>query len=67
MTGKQKIEAAFSPGGTASIPAVICHEGIFIRDHWAQLVPYPQEYMDTPDVDLQIVWRSEVIHKINQD
>ncbi len=34
MTGKEKIEAAFSIDGTPEIPAVICYEGIYIRDRW---------------------------------
>ncbi len=39
MTGRDKIEAAFSVDGTPQIPAVICCEDIYIRDHWARLSP----------------------------
>ncbi len=67
MTGRQKIEAALSKDGTPEIPAVICYEGIFIRDHWEQLTPYPWWYQETPDIDRQMAWRLEVIGRMNQD
>lgn len=67
MTGRQKIEAAFSKEGTGEVPVVICHERIFIRDHWKQLFSYPKWYMESPDLDTQILWRSEAIDRIGQD
>lgn len=67
MTGRQKIEAALSKDGTPEIPAVICYEEIFIRDHWEQLVPYPWWYQQAPDIDRQMAWRREVIGRIGQD
>lgn len=39
-----KIEAAFSPGGTMQVPAVICYEGIYVRDHWRRLTSHPWWY-----------------------
>jgi len=33
MTGRKKTEEAMSPGGTRAVPAVICYEGIYVRDH----------------------------------
>ena len=59
MTGQQKMEAALSENGTAEIPAVICYEGIFIRDHWEQLTPYPWWYQQAPDIERQMAWRRE--------
>jgi len=61
------MEAAFSPEGTPEIPAVICYEGIYIRDHWAQLTIAPWWHQYVPNVDLQMAWRREVIAKIGQD
>ena len=67
MRGREKMEAAFSPEGTPEIPAVICYEGIYIRDHWAQLTSAPWWHQYVPNVDLQMAWRREVIAKIGQD
>ena len=67
MTGRQKIEAAFSKDGTREIPAVICYEGIYIRDHWAQITSYPWWYQQAPDIERQLLWRREVIAKTGQD
>ncbi len=67
MTGRQKMEAALSEDGAAEIPAVICYEGIFIRDHWEQLTPYPWWYQQAPDIERQMAWRREVIGRIGQD
>jgi uroporphyrinogen-III decarboxylase len=44
FTGKEKIAAALSPQGTPEIPAVICYEGIYTRDHWEQLFDFPWWY-----------------------
>jgi hypothetical protein len=67
MTGRQKIEAALSKGGTLEIPAVICYEGIFVRDHWEQLTSYPWWYQHAPDMERQIAWRREAIARTGQD
>lgn len=67
MTGRQKIESAFSKDGTDEIPAVICYEGIYIRDHWKQLTSYPWWYREVPDIKRQILWRRDIIEKTGQD
>ena len=67
MTGREKIEAALSEDGTPEIPAAICYEGIFIRDHWEQLTPYPWWYQQAPDIERQMAWRREVRGRIGQD
>lgn len=67
MVGRESIEAALSKGGTGEIPAVICYEGIYIRDHWEQLASYPWWYREVPDLDSQMLWRREVITKTGQD
>ena len=33
MKARDKFAAAFSPGGTAEIPVMICYENLFARDH----------------------------------
>ncbi len=67
MTGRERIEAALSPGGSPEIPAVICYEDIFIRDHWGELTDLPWWYREAPDVERQLRWREEVMPKIGQD
>lgn len=67
MTGRESIEAALSPAGTAQIPAVICYEGIYTRDHWAQLTSQPWWRRASPDIDAQMLWRREAIAKTGQD
>ena len=67
MTGRERIEAAFSKEGAKQIPAVICYERLFSRDHWNQLSPYPWWYWYSPDVKHQLAWRLEAINRIGQD
>ncbi|MBN2391734.1 MAG: hypothetical protein JXR84_13495 [Anaerolineae bacterium] len=67
MNGREKMLAAFSPEGTPEIPAVICYEDIFIRDHWAQLSSRPWWVRATPDIETQSAWRREVEEAIGQD
>ncbi len=67
MTGRQKIEAALSKDGTPEIPAVICYEGIYIRDHWEQITSCPWWYQYETDIERQMIWHEEVIASIGQD
>ena len=67
MTGRKRIEAALSRGGARDIPAAVCYEGIFIRDHWPQLTTYPWWYRETPDIERQLLWRLEVAEQLGQD
>ena len=67
MTGRQKIEAAFSEDGTPEIPAVICYEGIYVRDHWDQLTDCPWWYIYSLDIEEQVAWQRDVIERTGQD
>jgi hypothetical protein len=67
MTGYEKMEAAFSPRGTRDTPAVICYEGIFIRDHWPQLTTRPWCYLHTPSVEEQVEWQEEYAQRVPMD
>ena len=67
MIGRQKIESALSPNGTSETPAVICYEGIYIRDHWEQLTSYPWWYQYSPDIEHQLQWHRNVITRTGQD
>lgn len=67
MTGREKIEAAFSDGGASEIPAVICYEGIYIRDHWDQLTSCPWWYAQSPKLEHQLAWRRDFLAATPQD
>ena len=67
MTGKEKIIAAMSPGGTPAVAAVICYEDIYARDHWDALTACPWWYRFSPSVEQQLAWRRDVIERTEQD
>jgi len=67
MDGRDKIRAALSPEGTLEIPAVICYEDLFIRDHWPQLSAEPWWIRLAPDLERQVMWRRQVAQQIGQD
>ena len=61
MNTIEKFEAAFSPDGTPEIPAVICYENIFTRDHFKEITAKPWWYQESPDIDLQIAWLDDLL------
>jgi hypothetical protein len=67
MNAREKIEAALSPQGTSQIPAVICYEDIYIRDHWDQIICLPWWYSQSPMLEHQLAWRRQAIASIDQD
>jgi len=67
MSGRQRIAAALSAEGSGEIPAVICYEGIFARDHWSQLTAHPWWYRHAPEIERQIAWRRDAVARVNQD
>lgn len=67
MTGREKIEAAFSPEGTPEVAAVICYEGIYVRDHWDELTDRPWWDMFSLDIDDQVAWRRDVVERTGMD
>ena len=67
MTGRERIEAAFSDGGSPELGAVVCYEGILFRDHWNDLTGIPWWHGSIPDVEVQLGWRRSAARKIGQD
>jgi len=67
MTGREKIEAAFSADGATETAAVICYDSIYIRDHWSQLTECPWWYQESPVLEHQLAWRRDVHHKTGHD
>jgi hypothetical protein len=59
MTGRENMAAALGAGGAEEIPAVICYEGIYIRDHWDQLSSRPWWHLHSYRLDQQLQWRRE--------
>lgn len=67
MNGQERIEAALTPKGATDIGAVICYEGIYVRDHWDQLTDQPWWAQYSPDFDVQLAWHRDVIERTGQD
>jgi hypothetical protein len=67
MTLRQDIQAALSRAGADQIPAVLCYEGIYVRDHWRQLTDAPWWYAQSFDLDQQLQWRRDVVARTGQD
>jgi hypothetical protein len=67
MTGREKVEAAFSPKGTPEIPAVICYEDIYHRDQWQNLTKLPWWYRVSPIAEHQIARRRDLAEKLGKD
>ncbi|MHB9031487.1 MAG: uroporphyrinogen decarboxylase family protein [Anaerolineae bacterium] len=66
-TGREKILAALSPNGSGEVPAVICYEDIFYRDHWRQFTACPWWYALESSAARQLAWRKDAIESIGQD
>lgn len=67
MTGRERIEAAFTAEGSRDLPAVICYESVFLRDHWSQLTRHPWWYLHAPEPERQVAWSRDVAAGIGQD
>lgn len=67
LTGRQKVEAAFANQGSLEFAATDCWEYVFIRDHWDQLTSWPWHALYSPDLEVQVAWRSEVLARTGQD
>ncbi len=67
MTGRERIEAAFSREGAAQLPAVICYENVFLRDHWSEFTACPWWYLHMPDADRQRAWTRDLVAALGQD
>jgi hypothetical protein len=64
---RDNLEAAFTPAGARDFGAVLCYEGLFIRDHWAALTAAPWWDLYSPDVARQAAWRRDVLRACGQD
>jgi hypothetical protein len=67
MTGREKIEAAFSVEGTPEFAAVIPYEDVYVRDRWDELTDMPWWYAYDPNPETQVRWRSKIIDALAQD
>lgn len=67
LTGKQKVDAAFSDEGTKEFAATDLWEYVFIRDHWDQLTDSQWYDQYSPEIARQISWRRDVLACTGQD
>ncbi len=67
LTGRQKIEAAFSREGSREFAATVCWEDVFVRDHWEQLTASPWYDQYSPDLERQMAWRRKALAHTGQD
>ena len=67
MTGRDKMLAAFSAGGSPEIPAVICYHGICLRDHWSQVTDLPWWAIHQPDPRTVFAIHRDFISKTGED
>ena len=67
MTGRERIEAAFSARGARDLPAVVCYENVFLRDQWARLTQHPWWYLHVSDAERQVAWTRDLVAALGQD
>jgi hypothetical protein len=67
MTGRERIEAAFSQQGARDLPAVICYESVFLRDHWSQFTDRPWWDLHLLDPASQLAWTRDLVKAVGQD
>lgn len=67
MTGRDRIEAAFTRDGSPAFGAVIPYEGIFYRDHYEDLLDCPWWYTCAPDLERQVEWHRQAMERTGQD
>lgn len=67
MNGREKMEAAMSSEGAGELPAVICYEGIYVRDHWHALTPRPWWHNSSPELCLCLGCHLDMLSNIRQD
>ncbi len=67
MTGRERMEAAFSAEGAREIPATICYATIYTRDHWAELTDCPWWYRYSPKIEEQLAWRRDFLERTGCD
>ena len=67
MTGRERIEAAFTPEGTPEIGAVICYSGIYHRDHWNDLTAEPWWALHSGDPEMHLAVHRDLIRNTGQD
>ena len=67
MTGREKIEAAFSARGATELPVVLPYETLLVRDHWHQFCDEPWWQEFSPNLETQLRWRRACLQQIPMD
>lgn len=67
MTGRERVDAAFSQDGSPEIPVVFCCSEIIVRDHWAELTDTPWWHWFETDLDMQLLLRRKAALRLGAD
>jgi len=67
MTGRERVEAAFSSDGAPEFGAVTCYQGIFLRDHWEQVTDSPWWALHSPEPTVAAKPWADMIRKTGED
>ncbi len=67
MTGREKVEAAFTNNGTSQIPAVTCYDFLYVRDHFQELTSCPWWYEQSPSIEHNMKVIRDVVEATNFD
>lgn len=67
MTGRARIEAAFSEEGTPEVAAVVPYEDLYVRDCWERLTDRPWWHQAHPSIEVQLQWRAEIRAHLRHD
>jgi hypothetical protein len=67
VTGREKIEAAFTPAGAPEFAVVLCYEGIYTRDHFGTVTDCPWWWAQSPVLEQQLEWHRQAYARTGMD
>jgi len=67
MTGRERIEAAFSTQGAPELGVVLCYQGIYIRDHYREFDRHPWWYLHSPSTRQWLEKVGEILERTETD
>jgi len=67
MTGRERMEAALSAGGSPEVPVFVPYEDICFRDHVREVAGPPWWWSAAPELERQAEWRDAALAAIGHD
>ena len=64
MNGRQLMERVLSNKGSAQVPVVVPYEGLFMRDHWAELTSCPWWWHWESDPERVMTWWRQALQTL---